>query len=139
VKSLLNKVETVYSGLFGSTEFDDPEGDTSVMRGYVGAIPGKRDTEAQGEDFPYRLTKLAGFDLTRDGVRYNVVTEIGVYEGGDIDAALTMVDSVMSIIDSIPSQSFAPFKLIGEATGEMSENRHPYYQITISHTFRNHN
>ena len=137
MKTLLDKVESVYSTLFGSATYDNPEGGTIAMRGYVGAIPHKRDTEPQGEDFPFRLTKLSGFDLTREGTRYQVTTEIGLYEASDdVADGILLVDSVMQLIESLTRQSFAPFKIIGEAQGELLGDRHPFYVISITHTFK---
>jgi len=136
VKALLTKVESVLSGLSWAAAYDNPDGGTIAMRAYTGVIPHKRNTEAQGSDFPYRLTKLTGFDLDRQGVRYNVSTEIGVYTSGDVDDGITLVDSIITIVKGVPAQAFAPFKLIDEVGGEVSSNEHPFYTVTLNCTFR---
>ena len=137
MKSLLTKVETILSGLSWAAAYDNPAGGTIAMRAYTGAMPPKRESAGQGEDFPYRFTWLDGFDLTRHGMRYTVATEIGIYEAGSISDAITLVDSIITIIKPLPSKIYAPFKLLeSEITGDLSKANHPFYTITLNMTFR---
>jgi hypothetical protein len=137
---LLNTIEAVLAGLFGTTTFDDPTGAPRTMRYFVGSFPPKRETPGQGEDFPYRLTRINGFDLTREGVRYHPRVTIGLYTSGDTDIGMALISTTLAAIKELPAQVFAPFKLVGEITGGIStEKQHPYYEITLDMIFRGHN
>ncbi len=140
MKALLTSVDAAIDTLIGSTLFDEPGATTRVMRSFIGALPPKRETAGQGEDFPYRLTRLSRFDLTRDGVRYTVDTELGIYiDSDDVTDGVTALDSLLAAIKTIPEAAFAPYKLIGEIAGEISqETHHPYYTITLTMVFRDH-
>lgn len=134
MKTLLNNVKTVISGLIGSAVFDDPDGGTQTMRYYVGEMPDK-GTVGNEKDFPFCLITPGSFKIDREGRNQDVNIVFGLYEAGDKADALTMIDGLLSTIATAPSVSFSGYKLISELSGDFTDN-YPYYEISITGEFR---
>lgn len=136
--ALLTVVNNNIAGLFDGVTFDDPSGIDRALREYIAVFPDKRETTAQGEDFPYIYTHLSGFDITREGLRYTVSTEIGLFADTDTSQA-TLLSSVVVALKPLATLRFAPYPLIDDAVCTINDEKSPYYHVNIEMIFRDHN
>jgi hypothetical protein len=145
MKTLLDKIQDVIELLIGTItvddvempkEFDDPQGGTSPLRYSIGTMPDKRDSTIQGEDFPFCLIKPSDFIFGRDGRAQKVEVIFGLYEAGEKSDGLSMIDGFMTTLSDIPKQIFTNYKLIGDFSGSVFLDDHPYYKLTLMGEFR---
>jgi hypothetical protein len=136
MNALLTKVQTVTTALIGSTVFDDPAGGTHALRYSLGALPDKRDNVSQGEDFPFCLISPGKFTCGREGRNHTIEIVFGLYTSGDKTAGLAIVNTVIGIMALATREVFTPYKLMGELSGTIDIDRHPYYALTFSGEFR---
>jgi hypothetical protein len=145
MKTLLDKIQDIIELLIGTTtvddvvvprEFDDPQGGTSPVRYSIGMMPDKRDVTNQGEDFPFCLIKPGDFVFSRDGRAQKVEVIFGLYEAGSKSDGLSMIDGFMTILADAPKQVFTNYKLIGDFSGNVLLEDHPYYKLTLIGEFR---
>ena len=135
---LLNLVLANIAGLFSGVVFDEPGGVARALREYAGTFPDKRSSIPQGEDFPYIFTSLDGFDITREGIRYKVKTEIGIFAADGTDKA-ALLSSIVVGLAPLAIQRFAPYRLIGDAVCTINDENSPYFMVAIEMVFRDHN
>jgi hypothetical protein len=57
-------VQTRLAGLLAGQSFDDPDGGVRALRTFVLGLPAKRETAAQGQDYPFAVIRLLGGDET---------------------------------------------------------------------------
>ena len=133
--SLLNTVKTRLEELLDGELFDDPQGGTRAPRYFVAVVPPKRDTEAQGEDFPFCSLLETDFTLTRTGRHQMIEVDFGLFTSGNHAAGMADIDRLLTKLEPLIRSAFAPFKLVGEIQGRIKQPHHPFYGLVLEITF----
>jgi hypothetical protein len=143
---LLTALKELLEQAFSEVVYRDPaEKDDSLTTSYtqprifIGALPPKRATAAQKEDFPFVVVRAVSGTVPEDGSTIEVRLICGIYSAGEpeygVNDIQNMVDRILRVLaaNRLLDRRFALELPITWAAGDDNEANqpHPYYVSII--------